>query len=165
MESELLYQIHFELSYLPLLCGGIIALGAFLIRFFLLRSRSTLENSKEAGLLLLSISIITAVTGVGLFFYVTYNSYKANNLFKEGYYKTVEGVVEDFSPMPYEGHQRESFVINGVRFQYSDFAETPGYNNARSHGGIIEGNGQHLRICYYNDNSLGNVILQIEEIK
>ena len=31
----------------------------------------------------------------------------------------VEGYVENFEPMPYEGHAQESFDIEGVHFEYS----------------------------------------------
>ena len=38
------------------------------------------------------------------------------------------------------------------------------YHNAWSHGGVITGNEQHLKIRYVNYERLGNVILFIEEL-
>lgn len=85
--------------------------------------------------------------------------------YQRGEYQTVEGYVENFDPMPYEGHAEESFEINGVKFFYSDYSIQPGYRNAKSHGGVITGDGQHLKIGYvYLDESYGNVIVYIEEI-
>ncbi|MBQ7391996.1 MAG: hypothetical protein IJV73_04855 [Clostridia bacterium] len=85
--------------------------------------------------------------------------------YQRGEYQTVEGSVENFDPMPYEGHKDESFEINGVKFFYSDYSTHPGYNNAKSHGGVITGDGQHLKIGYvYLDEAYGNVIVFIEEI-
>ena len=79
-------------------------------------------------------------------------------------YEIVEGYVENFDPMPYEGHKDESFEINGVKFSYSDYNITFGYNNAKSHGGVIEGNGQHLKIGYVINNG-ENIIVYIEQLK
>jgi hypothetical protein len=54
-----------------------------------------------------------------------------------GQYEVVEGVVTDFVPMPRMGHARERFVVNGRRFEYSDYLVTAGFNNSSSHGGPI----------------------------
>ena len=85
--------------------------------------------------------------------------------YERGEYQTVEGYVENFDPMPYTGKKDESFEINGVKFAYSDYNIQPGYNNAKSHGGVITGNGQHLKIGYvYLNETHGNVIVFIEEL-
>ena len=57
--------------------------------------------------------------------------------YQNGDYRTVEGVVYDFHPMPYEGHQDECFSVQHQRFCYSDFEIAPGFHNATSHGGPI----------------------------
>ena len=85
--------------------------------------------------------------------------------YHRGNYQTVEGYVENFSPMPYEGHSRESFEINGVKFSYSDYNIHPGYNTTKYHGGVIKKNGQHLKIGYvYLNETYGNIIVYIEHI-
>ena len=68
----------------------------------------------------------------------------------------VEGPVRDFVPMPYTGHSLERFTVNGVRFSYSDFVITCGFNNTASHGGPI-GAGRLVRI-HHDDN----LILKLE---
>ncbi len=45
---------------------------------------------------------------------------------ENGRFEVVEGLVENFDPMPSSGHKMESFSVNGVRFEYSDFVVTPG---------------------------------------
>ena len=84
--------------------------------------------------------------------------------YKDGEYQVVEGYVEKFDLMPYEGHKDESFEINSVKFSYSDYNITFGYNNTKSHGGVIKGNGQHLKIGYIDVNG-ENIIVYIEQLE
>lgn len=95
----------------------------------------------------------------------------SNQIMENNQYKWVEGYVENFDPMPVNGKGYESFDIDGVFFKYADAISVQGYNNGRVEGGVITGDGQHLRIGYYTaeeyDDTLGeygNVILYIEEI-
>ena len=82
-----------------------------------------------------------------------------------GEYQVVEGYVENFNPLSEGGREVESFEINGVKFSYSIYSIQMGYNKNKTHGGVITGDGQHLRIRYiYTGKNLGNVILYIEEI-
>ena len=91
---------------------------------------------------------------------------KTVGAYNRGEYQIVEGYVENFVPMPYEGHADESFEINGVKFSYSDYNIHPGYNNTKSHGGVIKENGQHLKIGYvYLNETYGNIIVYIEQIQ
>ncbi len=88
--------------------------------------------------------------------------------YQRGEYQTVEGYVENFVheiPIQGERGRDESFEINGVKFFYSTAAIQPGYHQAQANGGVITGNGQHLKIGYvYLDEAYGNVIVYIEEI-
>ncbi len=59
----------------------------------------------------------------------------------------VEGTVDEFHPMPAAGHDTERFVVKGVRFEYSDFVVSSGFNNTSSHGGPIRA-GLPVRIHY-----------------
>ncbi|MBX9769509.1 MAG: hypothetical protein K2X47_19690 [Bdellovibrionales bacterium] len=52
----------------------------------------------------------------------------------------------------------ESFMVSGVRFQYSDYVVTDGFNQTASHGGPIS-KGAYVRICY---DPKGNHILRLE---
>ena len=108
-------------------------------------------------------SFATVLVLIGFLF--QWNMYrKTVGAYQRGTYEIVEGYVEDFVPMPYEGHANESFQINGIPFSYSDFVITPGYRNAKSHGGVITGNGQYLRVGYiYFNETYGNIIVYIEQ--
>lgn len=104
------------------------------------------------------ISVIVGVFQVNMFS-------KTVGAYNKGDYEIVEGYVENFIPMPYEGHSDESFEINGVKFSYSDYSIQPGYNNSKSHGGVVFGNGQHLKIGYvYYNEVYGNIIVYIEQL-
>jgi hypothetical protein len=80
----------------------------------------------------------------------------ARRALSSGSYATAEGRVTDFVPMPYEGHARESFVVDGQRFEYSDYKVTPGFNQTRSHGGPIS-EGVYVRIAHQD-----GIILRLE---
>ncbi len=73
--------------------------------------------------------------------------------YRSGNYSAVEGIVENFHPMPYEGHQDECFSVQGQRFCYSDYGIQPGFNQSASHGGPIRA-GLPVRIAYYEGQIL-----------
>lgn len=73
--------------------------------------------------------------------------------YQKGEYQTVEGIVTDFRPMPYEGHPDECFSVQDQRFCYSDYVIAPGFHNAASHGGPIHA-GLAVRIAYRNGRIL-----------
>lgn len=74
--------------------------------------------------------------------------------------QVVEGVVEQFHPMPFTGHDTEHFVVNGVRFDYSDYEVTSAFNQTSSHGGPIRA-GLLVRI-HYVDLASGPRITRLE---
>lgn len=65
----------------------------------------------------------------------------------EGTYHSVDGPVMQFDPMPLAGHKRESFVVKGIKFSYSDFVMTSGFNKTAAYGGPIHGN-EYVRVGY-----------------
>jgi len=73
--------------------------------------------------------------------------------YRHGEYSVVEGDVEDFDPMPYEGHQDECFTVQGKRFCYSDYSIQAGFNQSASHGGPIR-QGLPVRIAFSGDKIL-----------
>jgi hypothetical protein len=72
--------------------------------------------------------------------------------------RVVEGTVDDFQPLSASGHGEESFFVAGVRFAYSDYRVSDGFNNASGLGGPIRG-GQIVRICY---DPADHTILRLE---
>jgi len=90
-------------------------------------------------------------------FALTYAEYHLlGRALREGRVAVVEGPVENFVPMPYSGHASESFTVGGVRFEYSDYRVTAGFNNTRSHGGPIQA-GRLVRITH-----VGGDIVRLE---
>ena len=87
-----------------------------------------------------------------------------NDIVEAKSYKEIEGYVSDFDPMPYEGHKQESFVLSNIKFNYSDDEYNVGYHTAASRGGVITGNGQHLKIRYVRQFGK-NIIFYIEELQ
>jgi hypothetical protein len=75
---------------------------------------------------------------------------------KQGRCEIAEGEVTDFHPMPYGGHEEESFVVVGRRFHYSDYLVTPGFRRSLSHQGPIHA-GARVRIHH-----VGNDIARLE---
>jgi hypothetical protein len=78
---------------------------------------------------------------------------------REGSTSVVAGPVRDFVPMPWSGHAQECFRVQATTFCYSDFEVSPGFNNARSHGGPIR-EGIQVRIHHVN-----SVIARLEVAK
>lgn len=84
-------------------------------------------------------------------FTTTHSGYSSlQSAYRRGQFSIVEGIVEDFKPMPYEGHSQECFSVDLERFCYSDFEITAGFNNTRSHGGPIR-EGVPVRVFYIGD--------------
>ena len=77
----------------------------------------------------------------------------------------IEGIVEEYHPMPLSGHDSEHFKINGIYFEYTNFEVVNGYNTPACYGGVIKENGQHLKIKYIEDDVGNNIILYIEEVE
>jgi hypothetical protein len=79
--------------------------------------------------------------------------FKIREVARSNQCNTVEGIVENFHPMPYEGHDSEHFNVGKVAFSYSDYVLSPGFHQSESHGGPIH-SGSEVRICYFNGEIL-----------
>lgn len=69
---------------------------------------------------------------------------------KGGALRYVEGQVENFVPMPANGHGVERFEVQGRRFEYSHNVLTAGFNKTSTQGGPIRP-GLHVRVGYVGD--------------
>ena len=98
-----------------------------------------------------------ALTWTSLVFFGTASDFpNLSAALRDGQCEVTEGTVTQFHPMPYEGHQNESFVVGGKRFEYSDYDSRAGFNQSQSHGGPIR-EGLHVRIHH-----VGNSIARLE---
>lgn len=89
------------------------------------------------------------------------NRHKTQKIFENKEYKVVEGIIENYRPMPSNGRGGESFCVKNKCFKYSDNAVIYGFNNTASHGGPLRGNGQQVRLSYITVDG-ENRILKIE---
>ena len=170
--GTVLYEAHYQFSIFSLIP---IVMLFFVILFPKIAVKTALQQGKEmpqtakrivrivclcAGIFISLITLILITSEISM-------CSKILGAYHRGDYEVVEGYVENFVPMPYEGHGEESFEINGVYFSYSDYEIQQGYHNAKSHGGVISGDGQYLKIGYVQPYSLSenrNVIVYIEEL-
>ena len=78
---------------------------------------------------------------------------KLQNDYRRGSFSIVQGRVEDFHPMPPQGHSAECFTVEHQRFCYGDNIISAGFNNDSAHGGPIRA-GLPVRISYVGDDIL-----------
>jgi hypothetical protein len=103
------------------------------------------------------LAIAIGLLWIPVTFFMMYRAYaKCWREYETGHNVVVEGAVEDFHPMPFQGHQDECFSVHGVKFCYSDYVVGCGFNNTSSHGGPIR-LGLPVRVSYQ-----GNSIFKLE---
>jgi hypothetical protein len=68
---------------------------------------------------------------------------------RDGSTEVVEGKVEQFVSIPRGGHGKETFIVNGQYFAYSDYDLTQGFNHTQSHSGPMR-EGLQVRITHIN---------------
>jgi hypothetical protein len=90
------------------------------------------------------------------FFTSIYGEYRnAQKAFAIHAYSVSEGVVNNFVPMPPGGHATETFVVNGVRFEYGSGWGSTLFNSEWNKGFIHDG--VEARITY-----VGKDIIKVE---
>ena len=102
---------------------------------------------------LFSVAVIFAAAGFFASMYLEYRHIQ--KAFTEHSYSVSEGVVSDFIPMPPKGHGTESFVVNGVHFEYGSGWGSTTFNSEWNKGFIH--NGVEARITY-----VGTEIIKVE---
>ena len=170
-----LYEYGFDFrEYLTNVIPLIVGIGFFSLSFSIIKTQ---KRGEEATGFLPSffkvVGFIVGPLGVLLFLISTLGMMAEHidysKALETGDVCCVEGYVENFHPMPYEGHDVEHFEIDGVCFDYTDYEIMNGYNQSSSHGGVITGNGQYLKIKYiestYDSGENRNIILYIAEIE
>jgi hypothetical protein len=88
---------------------------------------------------------------------------EAQYILRSGRAGLVEGLVQEFHPMPRTGHDSEHFTVRGVRFQYPQ--NGMGFSQTAAEGGPIR-EGLHVRIHYVPTSGCeelcGATILRLE---
>ena len=90
------------------------------------------------------ISVLTCVS----FFSTNMDYIKIYEQYACGQSEFVEGIVEDFHPMPETLHDSEHFAVSGVKFNYGADNSKCFYSRCKKDGGIFIGNGQKVKIWY-----------------
>lgn len=108
---------------------------------------SIIESSTKQRVVMPILSCIFGALWVG-FGVINYSNFaNLRTAARDGSTEIVEGKVEQFVPMPYEGHAQETFIVNGRYFAYSDYDQTKGFNRTQSHGGPMK-EGLQVRITH-----------------
>ena len=120
-----------------------------LLGIALVRNREALRIQRNIAFFMLGWGILWMIGA----FAVTYrNDSHARDALKSGRAQMLEGTVSDFRSIP----NGESFVLEGKKFNYSDYLINGCFNNMRSHGGPIHV-GARVRLW-----AVQNCILKLE---
>ncbi len=120
-----------------------------------------LKKYKIATIIITSIAIILSLL-VGISQYIGYKEIVGQ--IEKGDIHIEEGVISNYKPIDTSNHGSfESFVLNGIKFTYSDYHRIAGYHHACENGGVICTEGQEIRLSYYTKKGL-NYIVKIETI-
>ena len=139
----------------------VVLAGYCLPKPWMTKEQSRGKTAKRKFIVALVLLGVTCVTIMGVQFF---SQRKVIALYRAGDYLTVEGAVENYDPKGFWDRGDESFSVDGVSFSYCSDDMQPGYMRNHSHGGVITGNGQRLKIGYVFDGRYGNVIVSIEEL-
>lgn len=157
--GNVLYELGFDLNIMIII--SIVVSVAFPLHVIFRLKRSL----GKYGMIFCVIWYVVFIAVLGFSAFSYFNTYNIlSDAYTGGEYQVVEGYVEEFDPLPFGGKGKESFEIGGVEFSYSDYSISPGYNNTKALGGVIKGDGQHLKIGYVFIEGYGNVIVYIEEL-
>jgi hypothetical protein len=158
-DYNIVYDYSEETMNFDWLLGVVFILAGFGITYYQYKTKGKITAYKGIfGICFMGVATLWTVW-VG---YIQFSGYiQAHKIIKQKTYTVVEGDIGNFDPMPASGHKHESFTVQGVRFEYSDFEIVEGFNNTKSHGGPIRGNGQKVRITYYTVRDR-NLILKLE---
>jgi len=151
------YRVVFDLSqkgfqwWFPAFGLIFVAVGGVII--WLGRRNRWPRSRKFVGYFMIGFACLWS----GLAFATIFAEYSSlRSAYRKGQFSVVEGLISNFRPMPYEGHQEECFSVQSQTFCYSDYVVTGGFNNATSHGGPIH-LGLAVRVSY-----IGGAIVRLE---
>ena len=162
MESHVLYEATFSFDFFWLILL-ILPIGIAFVTFKQYeKAKQTGKPSNKLGTGMGIFALLVVLVVIGIVVPDQIKMYDATvGAYKRGEYEIVEGYVDHFDTDP---KRWEDFTVGDVHFEYGYQEMRFGYHNIRQKGGVITGNGQHLKIGYTNYGWLGNVIVYIEEL-
>ena len=168
MEYELIYDAaDRNYEWLKFIIPGLVlAVGTGTLTFSRKARTAFIRNMPERvghvfSAIMFGLSLLW-VWGAGQSVFMSENDIAGSS--KDKSCAVVSGKVENFTPMPKSGHAQETFTVSGVKFGFSDFQITGGFNNTSSHGGPIY-LGRNVRICYVDPYQTGNNIIARLEVE
>lgn len=133
---------------------GLLFVVLGLLLLYLKKSGVVRTRSPLAEKWFLRLLIAFAVVWTLFVFIASFSDYRrATTAMRDHHVPMIEGVVADFHPGRASGHGMESFIVNNVKFAYSDYVGTAGFNTTATHGGPIRG-GLRVRIWHLNGEIL-----------
>jgi hypothetical protein len=139
-----------------------IVIGIVFVLFGLanIKNKHSIKGINPAAIIAIIFGILLSIT---ILVFQNSNIYSYRQILAQNRAKVTEGVIENFHPMPRQGHDTERFTVNGILFEYSDYFSTPAFNNTSSHGGPLK-SGLYVRIYYTESREFAgdNAILRIE---
>lgn len=140
-------------SILMGLCIGVIFLWGTIFNWKRVKKEDAIKPIKALSKIMVifaAVIMILVIVGISVDYVNIVVSYRNGNFIE------IEGVVEDYAI----SHKQETFILDGVEFSYGK-GNLWGYCQHREDGGVIVGNGQHLKIRYIPYKG-ANVIVYIE---
>lgn len=132
---------------------SIIILSAFVLgslSILLIGIKIKLKLLKFISIVFLIISIpilvFTLSRNVGEYFQLV-------SILEENKFEIIEGYVKNFIPKEKSNRKRESFIIDGIKFIYSDHDITSAFKQSKIQGGPIY-EGAYVKIHYYDGKIL-----------
>lgn len=118
-----------------------------------------LKKYKFATLIITSIAILLSIF-VAISQYIEYKQIVEQ--IEKGDIQIEKGRISKYHPIDVSNHgSLESFVLNGIKFSYSDYHRIPGYHHACKNGGAICQEGQEIKLSYYSREGI-NYIIKLE---
>jgi hypothetical protein len=143
-EYVTVYTISDQYPDWPLACACSVPL---VVAIIIMIGKSRFRWHRPSWLFTICLAIFGAVMAWLVGSVAFGNNLEGLKAFRMGYASVVEGIVTNFHPMPYEGHEDECFSVHLHRFCYSDYVAVPGFRNTASHGGPIRP-GINVRVTY-----------------
>ena len=149
---------------------GLLMIACDGINYIICESIADKESPFTSYIPLLAFSALMFILGC-----LSFGSFQSNDLaiieayesYINGEADIIEGYISEFT-LAGEGYSREaeSFVVNGKEFNYSDNRSCSStiYSTRKQSGGVIKGNGQYVKIWYY-DVPNNPMILRIDVLK
>lgn len=147
-----------------LTCGSIVFIIAVFVIFLYQRYKNNDFKEKKNIIALLALFLILGST-FGEFVFVNNKGNHLKEAYENGTCLYVEGEIHDYKGYPDTARWYEEFMVQDIFFSYSNYEVTQAYNLPKLYDGVIQGNGQKVKIGYvFDDLTDTNRIVYIEQL-